>query len=65
MTSRKLYRASEGAWVAGVARGMAEWTGLPVALVRFFWILALLPGGFPGLIAYAVCWVLIPKEPRF
>lgn len=61
---RKLYRSRDGAWVAGVAKGMAEWTGLPVALVRFLWILALLPGGFPGLVAYLLCWLLIPRAPR-
>ena len=60
----KLYRARKGGWLAGVARGMADWSGLPVGIVRLLWILALLPGGVPGVLIYLVCWVLIPKEPR-
>jgi phage shock protein PspC (stress-responsive transcriptional regulator) len=62
--SRKLYRARRGAWVAGVAKGMADWSGLPVALVRLIWLLAFLPGGVPGLALYLICWLLIPKEPQ-
>jgi phage shock protein PspC (stress-responsive transcriptional regulator) len=61
---RKLYRARQGAWVAGVAKGLADWSGAPVVLVRFLWGLALLPGGVPGALLYLICWVLIPKEPR-
>ena len=61
--ARKLYRARRGAWVAGVARGMANWTGLPVALVRLIWFLAFLPGGVPGLLLYLICWIFIPREP--
>jgi phage shock protein PspC (stress-responsive transcriptional regulator) len=42
---------------------MADYTGLPVALLRFIWLLALLPGGVPGVLIYFICWLLIPKEP--
>lgn len=61
---RRLYRARRGAWVAGVARGIAKWSGLPIGLVRVLWVLALLPGGVPGLVLYLLCWLLIPKAPR-
>jgi phage shock protein PspC (stress-responsive transcriptional regulator) len=60
---QKLYRARRGAWIAGIAQGMADWSGIPVVLVRFLWFLALLPGGVPGVAAYLICWLLIPKEP--
>lgn len=60
----KLYRARRGAWIAGVARGMADWSGIPVTLVRLLWLLALLPGGVPGVVLYLVCWVFIPKASR-
>jgi phage shock protein PspC (stress-responsive transcriptional regulator) len=63
VTSRKLYRARRGAWLAGVAKGIANWSGLPVALVRLIWLLFLLPGGVPGVLLYLVCWVLIPRAP--
>lgn len=62
MMARKLVRPRRGAWVAGVAHGMADYTGIPVGLVRFLWLLALLPGGVPGVLLYVICWVLIPKQ---
>ena len=61
--NRKLYRSSEHHWLAGVAGGMAEYTGIPVALVRLVWFLLLLPGGVPGLVLYLACWLIIPKAP--
>lgn len=61
--NRRLYRSRDRRWLAGVARGMAQYTGIPVGLVRFIWILLLLPGGVPGLIPYLICWLIIPEEP--
>jgi phage shock protein C len=48
-----------------VARGMADWSGVPVTLVRLLWLVALLPGGVPGVLLYLICWVFIPKAPRY
>ena len=62
-STRKLYRARRGAWLAGVARGFADWSGIPVVLVRLIWLLLLLPGGIPGVLPYILCWIFIPKEP--
>lgn len=41
---------------------MAERYGVPVFLARLLWLILLLPGGFPGLVPYLICWVLIPSE---
>ena len=59
----KLYRARRGRWIAGIARGQAEWSGLPVAIVRLLWFLALLPGGVPGIVIDLVFWIFTPKQP--
>jgi len=48
--------------IGGVAAGMANFLGWPVAIVRIFWVLLLLPGGLPGLIPYLILWVIIPSE---
>jgi phage shock protein PspC (stress-responsive transcriptional regulator) len=32
-------------------------------LMRLVWLLLLIPGGIPGLLPYAVLWVIIPLEP--
>jgi phage shock protein C len=63
-STRKLYRARRGGWIAGVAQGMANWSGIPVILVRLVWLLLLLPGGIPGLLPYLLCWFFIRKEPE-
>jgi phage shock protein C len=64
MARNPLRRSRRHRIVAGVAGGMAEYFGLPVALVRFLWLLAFLPGGVPGLLLYLLCWILIPSERR-
>ena len=60
--TRKLYRSRQHRIIAGVAGGMAERFGLPVWLVRLLWLLLLLPGGFPGVIVYGICWIAIPER---
>jgi phage shock protein C len=59
----RLYRSRSDRWVAGVAGGMAEWLDINPLIVRFLWVLALLPGGVPGLLLYGLCWLIIPREP--
>ena len=60
---RRLYRSRNRRMLAGVAGGMADYTGVPVALIRFIWVLLLLPGAVPGVVPYVICWLLIPEEP--
>ena len=60
---RRIYRSRDRRWLAGVAGGMADYSGIPVALIRLIWILLLLPGGVPGVVPYVICWLLIPEEP--
>jgi phage shock protein PspC (stress-responsive transcriptional regulator) len=61
--SRGLYRSRHHRIIAGVAAGLAERFGIPVWLMRLVWLLLLIPGGIPGLLPYAVLWVIIPLEP--
>lgn len=60
---RRLYRSRSDRKVAGVAGGMAEYLGIDPTIVRILWVLALLPGGVPGLALYLLCWLLMPSEP--
>ena len=61
-TMMGLYRPRRGRMLAGVAAGMAYRFGLPVWLVRLGWLLLLLPGGLPGILPYAILWIVIPSE---
>ena len=62
MARRRLRRSRRHRTIAGVAGGMAKSFHLPVALVRFLWLLALLPDGIPGLVPYLICWLVIPSD---
>jgi len=57
-----LRRPIEGQRIAGVAMAFANYFEIDIIFVRLLWILALIPGGFPGLIAYIICWIVIPEE---
>lgn len=59
---KKLIRPKNGRKVAGVALAIANYFDLDVTLVRIVWVLLLIPGGFPGLIPYLICWFIIPEE---
>jgi phage shock protein PspC (stress-responsive transcriptional regulator) len=50
--------------IAGVAAGIAARFGVPIWVSRLVWVLLLLPGGLPGIVPYAILWILIPEEPE-
>ncbi|MEN8241753.1 MAG: PspC domain-containing protein [Chloroflexota bacterium] len=61
-TRRLLRRSRRDKVVAGVAGGLAEFTGISSFWFRLAFILALIPGGIPGIAAYLVLMVVIPRE---
>lgn len=62
MAVKKLVRPKEGRVIAGVAIGLANYFNVDVVFVRLIWVLLFLPGGFPGILPYIVCWIVIPSE---
>ncbi len=56
----QLRRSRHNNMIAGVAGGMAEFFDVDVALVRLVWVMAFFAGGV-GLLAYIVCWIVIPE----
>lgn len=56
---KEWYRRREGKAIAGVAAGLSETFGLPLAFVRILFILSLLLGG-GGLVLYVACWIVMP-----
>ncbi len=61
---KKLIRPRANRTIAGVCAGMAHYLDLDVTLVRLVWaLITLLSGIFPGVVVYAVAWVVIPEEP--
>ena len=50
--------------IAGVCAGFARYAGLDVTLVRVLWVVLTLCPPCPGLIAYVVAWIVMPKDPE-
>ena len=60
--ARPLRRVAEEKKVAGVCAGFARYLSVDVTLVRVLWVGASILPFAPGLIAYTVCWMLMPRD---
>jgi len=58
----KLHRSRSNRVVAGVCGGLEEFFGVDAIWFRLAFLIALLPGGVPGILAYFICWLVIPRE---
>jgi phage shock protein C len=59
---RSLNRIRDGK-IAGVCGGVARYFDMDVSLVRIIWILAAIFPPLPGIVAYIVCWAVMPVDP--
>lgn len=57
---RVLRRSRSNRVIAGVCGGLSEFFGISAFWFRLALILAFLPGGIPGLMIYAILWIVIP-----
>lgn len=48
--------------IAGVCGGLGEFFGISPNWFRLAFLIALIPGGVPGIGAYLLLWIIIPKE---
>ncbi len=48
--------------IAGVCGGLGEYFGISAFWFRLAFLIALLPGGVPGLLLYVLMWIIIPSE---
>jgi phage shock protein C len=61
-TQKTLRRSRRNRVIAGVCGGLAEFFGISSFWFRLAFLLALLPGGIPGLLIYLIAWIIIPGE---
>ncbi|MEX0895550.1 MAG: PspC domain-containing protein [Patescibacteria group bacterium] len=59
---KKLMLPKQDRKIAGVAAAIANYFDIDVTLVRVAWVILLIPGIFPAVIAYFICWLIIPEE---
>lgn len=58
----KLRRSRSNRVIGGVCGGLAEFFGISAFWFRLGFLIALLPGGIPGLLLYFLAWIIIPAE---
>ena len=58
---KKLTRSLADAKLAGVCSGIAKYFNLDPTIVRIIWLVLAVCYGV-GIIAYLICWFLLPKE---
>jgi phage shock protein C len=61
-SGRPLRRSRSNRMIAGVCGGLAEFFGIGSFWIRLAFVLALLPGGVPGILAYVIFWLVMPSE---
>jgi phage shock protein C len=60
-TRAPLRRSRHNRVIAGVCGGLAEFFGVSAFWFRLAFLIALLPGGVPGIGAYVLFWLIVPK----
>lgn len=57
-----LRRSKSNRMIAGVCGGLAEFFGISSFWFRLAFLIALIPGGVPGILAYILIWMIVPSE---
>ena len=61
-TKQPLRRSRHNRVLAGVCGGLGEFFGISATWFRLAFLIALIPGGVPGLLVYFLMWLIVPKE---
>lgn len=57
-----LRRSRSNRMIAGVCGGLAEFYGISSFWFRLAFLIALIPGGVPGILVYLIIMVMVPSE---
>ena len=60
--TRMLRRSRTDRMLAGVSGGLGKFFGIDPTWIRLGFVIAAIPGGVPGILAYLICWIVIPEE---
>ncbi|MDD4493058.1 MAG: PspC domain-containing protein [Eubacteriales bacterium] len=62
---KKLYLSSKDSKIGGVCGGIGEYLNVDSTVIRLLWVLAtIFTVAFPGILAYIIIWIIIPKNPE-
>lgn len=57
-----LRRSRRNRIIAGVCGGLSEFFGISSFWFRLAFLIALIPGGVPGILIYVLMWIIVPSE---
>jgi len=57
-----LRRSKSNRMIAGVCGGLADFFGISSFWFRLAFLIALIPGGVPGILVYVLMWMIVPSE---
>ena len=57
-----LRRSRSNRMIAGVCGGLGQFFDVDPFWFRLGFLIALVPGGVPGILAYLILWLVIPSE---
>lgn len=57
-----LRRSKNNRMIAGVCGGLSEFFGISSFWFRLAFVIALIPGGVPGILVYIIMWMIVPSE---
>jgi phage shock protein C len=61
---KRIFRSRSESMIAGLCGGLANYFEVDPVLVRLIFVGAgIMTGIVPGLLAYAVGWIIVPLEP--
>jgi phage shock protein PspC (stress-responsive transcriptional regulator) len=61
-SDKKVLRRSRSNRIfAGVCGGLGEFFGISAVWFRLAFLIALIPGGVPGVLVYLIMWLVMPK----
>ena len=60
--TRTLRRSRHDRMFAGVCGGLGEFFGISSLWFRLAFLIALIPGGVPGIAVYLLMWLIMPSE---
>jgi phage shock protein C len=59
---RRLYRSRKDRKIAGICGGLGAYFNVDPVIFRIIWVILALGMG-AGIVAYLICWLVIPDEP--
>ena len=63
VAAKRLYRSRTDRKIAGVCGGLAQYFGWDPVIPRILLVVLVLGYGI-GILAYLICWLVIPLEPK-